>query len=71
VQRRLELTAGIPHYCLLIALSGEGTISGQTFRKGQVWFVPACSPAVLLESENAEWLMTYAGTEPPPAVYAS
>ena len=65
-----ELSGAIPHYCLLIALRGEGKIGGQPFRKGQVWFVPADSRAVELESENAEWLMTYAGTEPPPAVYS-
>jgi mannose-6-phosphate isomerase len=64
----LELGGGLPHYCLLIALRGEGKISGQPFEKGQVWFVPAGSSAVDLESSSAEWLLTYVGTAPPPAL---
>jgi mannose-6-phosphate isomerase len=64
-----ELSADLPHYCLLISLRGEGKIDGRPFRRGQVWFVSARSESVSLESDNAEWLMTYSGTEPPPAVY--
>jgi mannose-6-phosphate isomerase len=69
--QRLELSEGIPHYCLLAALRGEGKISGQPFKKGQVWFVPAGSSAVELESSGAEWLMTYVGTAPPPIIYSN
>jgi mannose-6-phosphate isomerase len=68
-ERKLELGGGLPHYCLLIPLRGEGTINGRPFRKAQVWLVPAGSGPVELNSDNAEWLLTYAGTEPPPTVY--
>jgi mannose-6-phosphate isomerase len=71
VGRRFELGAGLPHYCLLIPLRGEGNIDGRPFRRGEVWLVPAGSGPVMLESVNAEWLMTYAGTEPPPAIYSN
>jgi mannose-6-phosphate isomerase len=66
----LELSEGLPHYCLLISLRGEGKIDGKAFRRGQVWVVPAESEAVKMESDNAEWLMTYPGTEPPPKMYS-
>lgn len=69
--RRLQLSSGLPHYCLLVALRGEGKIDGRPFRKGQVWFVPAGADTVEIESTGAEWLLTYAGTEPPPAVYSN
>ena len=65
-----ELGADLPHYCLLIALRGQGNINGRTFRRGQVWFVPAASDGVKITSDNAEWLMTYPGTEPPPKLYS-
>jgi mannose-6-phosphate isomerase len=61
-----ELPADLPHYSLLISLCGDGTIAGKPFRKGQVWVVPAHSRPVSVQSSNAEWLFTYAGTEPPP-----
>jgi mannose-6-phosphate isomerase len=71
VEQHFELAGDLPHYSLLISLRGEGAISGQPFRKGQVWVVPAHSAPVLLQSSRAEWLLTYAGTEPPPGIQFS
>lgn len=68
--QKLELASGTPHYLLLISLRGEGRLAGQPFQRGQVWFIPAKAEAVTLESDSAEWLLTYAGTEPPPAIYS-
>jgi mannose-6-phosphate isomerase len=68
--QKLELASGMPHYALLISLRGEGRIAGRSSRPGQVWLIPANAEAVTLESDNAEWLLTYAGTEPPPAIYS-
>ena len=64
----MQFGANVPHYSLLISLGGKGTISGQPFERGQVWLLPAHSGSVEVESEGAEWLLTYVGTEPPPAI---
>ena len=68
---RIRLPEGLPHYCLLIALSGEGTIAGQSFGKSQVWMAPAQSPAVEIVSGGSEWLLSYPGTASPVAVHFS
>jgi mannose-6-phosphate isomerase len=60
---RIVLPQGLPHYCLLISLRGEGTIDGQDFSKAQVWMAPAHAGAVELVSDDAEWLLTYTGAE--------
>jgi mannose-6-phosphate isomerase len=67
--RGFQLAGGAPHYSLLISLRGEGSIAGQPFHKGQVWLVPARSGPVDIQSEGSEWLLTYVGTEPPPALH--
>jgi hypothetical protein len=50
---------------LLISLDGSGNLADQHFSKAQTWFVPAHGPAVEIVSDNAEWLLTYNGAEPP------
>ena len=65
---RIILPAGLPYYCLLVSIAGKGSIDGRDFSKGQVWMVPAQSGEVELASEDAEWLLTYTGTAPVPAV---
>ena len=62
---RFTLPGGLPHYCLLTSLSGGGTIAGERFVKGQVWMIPAGADSVELVSDDAEWLLSYAGTAPP------
>ncbi|MFZ0592233.1 MAG: type I phosphomannose isomerase catalytic subunit [Bryobacteraceae bacterium] len=59
---------GLPYYCLLVSLTGAGTIDGQHFSKAQVWMVPAHAGAVGLKSDDAEWLLTYTGIGAVPAV---
>jgi mannose-6-phosphate isomerase len=65
---RIILPERLPYYCLLVSLSGKGSIDGQQFSRGQVWMVPADGKSVKLESQDAEWLLTYKGTEPCPAI---
>ena len=60
----LELASGLPHYLLLIALSGAGTIGGAPFTRGQTWFVPAGVDAFTIDG-NGEWLAAYAGNQGP------
>jgi mannose-6-phosphate isomerase len=66
----LKLGAQLEHYCLLISISGEGSIAGEPFGRGQVWMIPAHSETVVMESANAEWLLAYPGWVAPPPVSA-
>jgi mannose-6-phosphate isomerase len=65
---KIELAGGLLHYTLLISTKGRGSIAGQPFERAQVWVVPANAKAVVIENGEAEWLMTYLGTQPPPNV---
>ncbi len=65
---RIVLPERLPYYCLLISLAGAGTIGEQHFSKAQVWMVPAHGSAMELKSDDAEWLLTYTGMGPAPAV---
>jgi mannose-6-phosphate isomerase len=65
----LELAGGLPHYVLLIPLSGTGTIGGAPFSKGQTWFVPAAVGAVAIHGDG-EWLAAYAGDQGPVPVHS-
>jgi mannose-6-phosphate isomerase len=62
---RFTIPGGLRHYCLLTSLSGSGTIAGERFVKGQVWMIPAGAGPVDLVSDDAEWLLSYTGAEPP------
>jgi mannose-6-phosphate isomerase len=66
--KTMEVAASLPHYCLLIPIRGTGTIAGRPFSKAQVWFLPAGGDAVRIESNSAEYLLTYVGTEPAPEI---
>jgi mannose-6-phosphate isomerase len=67
----IELAGGLPHYTLLISIKGHGRIAGCAFEKAQVWLVPAHADPVVIASADAEWLMAYLGTQPPPSVKIS
>lgn len=60
----VEISAKLPHYTLLVSLSGEGTISGAQFSKGQTWFVPAGADPFAIEG-NSSWLIAYTGNQNP------
>jgi mannose-6-phosphate isomerase len=62
---RFTIPGRLSHYCLLTSLSGDGTIAGERFAKGQVWMIPAGAGPVELVSDDAEWLLSYTGDEPP------
>lgn len=62
---RFAIPGGLRHYCLLTSLSGEGTIAGERFVKGQVWMIPAGAGPVELIANDAQWLLSYPGAEPP------
>lgn len=64
--KKIELAGELPHYTLLISISGQGRIGRQSFERAQVWMVPAGANPVVIESDEAQWLMTYLGTQPPP-----
>jgi mannose-6-phosphate isomerase len=65
-----EVAGGLPHYFLLIALSGTGTIGGAPFAKGETWFVPAGIDAFTIHG-NGEWLAAYGGNQGPVPVRSS
>lgn len=67
----IELAGGLPHYTLLISIKGQGQIAGRAFERAQVWMVPAHSDPVAIASDEAEWLMTYLGTQPRPSIKIS
>jgi mannose-6-phosphate isomerase len=67
--RRFTLEGGLSHYVLLVCLGGHGTLNGDRFQKGQVWFVPANSKDVSSCGTESEWIITYSGTQPPPDIH--
>jgi mannose-6-phosphate isomerase len=61
---QIQVPSRLPHYVLLVAISGTGTIGGVPFTKGQTWFVPAGADAFTIQG-NGEWLAAYAGNQSP------
>ncbi len=59
----LRFPAYEPQYSLLICLKGKGSIGGQDFEAGQVWFVPANTPEFTMMGFGSEWIYTYTAKE--------
>jgi hypothetical protein len=67
-RQRIRVAGGLPHYALFVCVHGEGSIREQPFKKGQVWLLPAEMEALVIESENAGWLLTYPGGQSLPDI---
>jgi mannose-6-phosphate isomerase len=65
----IRVTAGTPHYVLLICLKGAGTISECPFEAGQCWFVPAHNSETVTNGPESEWLATYTAPESMPGLH--
>jgi mannose-6-phosphate isomerase len=61
---QLRIEGANDPYLLLISLSGTGTIAGQPFTPGQVWFVPAQAYSFVVDAPDSEWLITYKADSP-------
>lgn len=68
VSNRFKVKGANDPYLLLIALSGTGTIEGQSFSAGQVWFVPAHVNEFIMDGPGSEWLVTYQADSPYPGI---
>ena len=61
-----------PHFHVIIAVSGSGTIAGEPLVPGAVWCVPASADRFVIEStESCDLLITYPSVTPTPSFYDS
>lgn len=64
----ITIRGALPHYLLLIATKGFGTIADYPFAMGQTWLVPADAAAFTITGAGSEWILTYTANEPLDAV---
>lgn len=70
VSGQLSFAPLTPHFHLLVGISGEASIAGQTLGPGSVWCVPAkCEPFVIESALGCELLVTYPSVSPTPCFY--
>jgi mannose-6-phosphate isomerase len=63
-ERSIKIEGGLPYYLLLMCLKGEGSIAGETFAPGQLWFVPAAAEPLSIKGADSEWILAYTAPKP-------
>jgi mannose-6-phosphate isomerase len=59
---------GSPYYLLLICLSGEGRLNGNSCQAGEAFLLPANSGDFVLNAPGSEWILTYTAPAPTASV---
>ncbi len=59
----ISFKGGQPFYSLLVCTKGSGTIAGEPFTPGRMWFVPACNAPFAIDGAGSEWIFTYTAAE--------
>lgn len=58
-ERSIKIEGSLPYYLLLMCLKGEGSIAGETFAPGELWFVPAAAESLSITGADSEWILAY------------